>query len=141
MSKLQITVEMLVGADHKKVFAVETTHCESVCNVITLPFWCFRGVALDWLLMLAFQQIKTVCVSKCLRMTDWLHTFLRIKKDDEYDRQRWSLWGHILKSMALKLKSLALADSTLFLIHYKWAMAFFFQNARIPVINLERPFF
>ena len=52
------------GADHKKVFAVETTRCVLVCNVyvMTLPFWHYRRVTLNWLLMLDFQLIKTVCV-------------------------------------------------------------------------------
>ena len=51
-------------ADHKKLFAVETTLCVSVRNVfvMTSPFWHYRGVTRDWLLMLDFLPIKTVWV-------------------------------------------------------------------------------
>ena len=45
VSKLLITnyflnVTYIQGADHKKVFAIETTRCVSVCNVfvVTSPF-------------------------------------------------------------------------------------------------------
>ena len=52
------------GADQKKVFAVETTSCVSVRNlfVMTSPFWHYRGVTFDWLLMLVFQPIKIAWV-------------------------------------------------------------------------------
>ena len=52
------------GADHKTMFAVETTRFVSVRNVfvMTSPIRHHRGVTLDWLLMLDFQPIKTVCV-------------------------------------------------------------------------------
>ena len=51
-------------ADHKKVFAVKTTRCVLVRNVfvITPSFWHYQRITLDWLLMLDFQPIKTVCV-------------------------------------------------------------------------------
>ena len=69
VSKLLITNYFLnvtygQGADHKKVFAVKTTRCVSVCNVfvMTLPFWHYYRVTLDWLLMLDFQPIKAACV-------------------------------------------------------------------------------
>ena len=55
-----------LGADYKIAFAVETKRCVSVRNLfeITLPFWYYRRVTLDWLLMLNFQPIKTVCVQE-----------------------------------------------------------------------------
>ena len=69
MSKLLITnnfsnVTCRQDADHKKLFAVETTRCVSVRNVfvVTSPFWHYRGVARGWLLMLDFRPIKAVCV-------------------------------------------------------------------------------
>ena len=53
LTKLLITnyflnVTYRLGADHKNVFAVETTRCVSVRNVfvMTLPFWHYRGVNL-----------------------------------------------------------------------------------------------
>ena len=50
--------------DHKKVNAVETLRFILVRNVFvrTSPFWHYWGVTIDWLLMLDFQPIKTVCV-------------------------------------------------------------------------------
>ena len=69
VSKLLITnyflnVTYRQGSDPKKVFAVETMRCLSVRNVfvMTSPFWHYGGVTADWLLMLDFQPIKTVCV-------------------------------------------------------------------------------
>ena len=56
------------GADHKKVFAVETMCISSQrvsvhkVFVMTSQFWHYRGLTLDWLLMLDFQPIKIVCV-------------------------------------------------------------------------------
>ena len=74
MSKLLITNYFLnfpykQCADHKTlktVFAFETMRCVSVRNVfvMTSRFWHNRGVALNWLLMLDFQPIKTVCVGE-----------------------------------------------------------------------------
>ena len=69
LSKLRITnyfvnVTYGQGADHKKMFAVETTRCVLGPNVfvMTSPFWHYQGVTLDWLLMLDVQPIKIICV-------------------------------------------------------------------------------
>ena len=66
VSKLLITNYFLnatyrQGADHKKVLAVEITGCVSDCKVFVMasPFWHYRGVTSDWLIMLDFQPVKT----------------------------------------------------------------------------------
>ena len=68
-SKLLITNYFLnvsygQDADHKNVCAVETMRCLSVRNVFVMMsrFWHYKGVTLDWLLVLDFQPIKTACV-------------------------------------------------------------------------------
>ena len=77
------------GADHKKVFAVETIRCVSVRNVfvLTSPFWHYRQIPLDWLL----NRFPTNQNSLCLRMTHGGDSIGRISfcaskktKNDDY---------------------------------------------------------
>ena len=74
----------------------------------------------------------------------------RLKRTLALNKQRWSPPGHILKSLASKLKSLALGlqasssrklpcprleDSTIF-----WTVEILLENAKNLAENLQRPF-
>ena len=92
MSKLLITIYFLnvtcrLGADHKKAFAVETTRCVSEHNVfvMTSPFWHYRGVTLDLLIMLDFQPIKTGFVWESHMVVRLAAHLSARQKHDEYD--------------------------------------------------------
>ena len=61
VSNLLITNYLFKMQITKALFAVETMRSISVCNVfvMTSPFWHYREVTLDWLLVLDFEPIKT----------------------------------------------------------------------------------